>query len=132
MPRNIRTGKDAEPLPINTVRQSSKEQVTSEFLHKLFNHANADKVHRTLGVTQGFKQPTEPLPGCYCNACAKANSRRKGLSRKINACTAINADKLNMANTANMVNSTVNMGDFNYAESTQPKTSNGRYHGLNV
>ena len=42
MPRNLRTGKDAEPLPINTVRQSTKEQVTSEFLHKLFNHANAD------------------------------------------------------------------------------------------
>ena len=86
MPRNLRTGKDAEPLPINTVRQSTKEQVTSEFLHKLFNHANADKVHRTLGVTQGYKQPSEPLPGCYCQACAKANSRRKGLSRKVNAC----------------------------------------------
>ena len=86
MPRNLRTGKDAEPLPINTVRQSTKEQVTSEFLHKLFNHANADKVHRTLGVTQGYKQPSEPLPGCYCQACAKANSRRKGLSRKVNVC----------------------------------------------
>ena len=132
MPRNLRTGQDADPLPINTVRPSTKEQVTSEFLHKLFNHANPDKIHRTLGVTQGYKQPEAPLPGCYCQACAKANSRRKGLSRKVNSCTEARTSPpfhvdtarqgshttVNGVNTANMVNGTVNIGDFNTKDST--------------
>ena len=127
MPRDLRTGQDADPLPINTVRPSTKEQVTSEFLHKLFNHANPDKIHRTLGVTQGYKQPEAPLPGCYCQACAKANSRRKGLSRKVNICTEARTTSsshvdttrqgphttVNGVNTVNMVNGTVNIGDFN-------------------
>ena len=127
MPRNLRTGKDADPLPINTVRPSTKEQVTSEFCHKLFNHANADKVHRTLGVTQGHKQPTEPLPGCYCQSCAKANSCRKGLSRKINVCTETDQGPhttANGVNTVNMANGTVNIGDFNTKDSAEPKTLN--------
>ena len=127
MPRNLRTGQDADPLPINTVRPSTKEQVTSEFLYKLFNHANADKVHRTLGVTQGYKQPSEPLPGCYYQSCAKANSRRKGLSHKINVCTETDQGlhtTVGGVNTVNMVNGTVNIGDFNAKDSAEPKTFN--------
>ena len=120
-----------------TVGQASVA-VLIQFLHKLFNHANADKVHRTLGVTQGYKQPSEPLPGCYCQSCAKANSRRKGLSRKINLCTEactsppLHVDTAlqgphttaNGVNTVNMANGTVDIGDFNTKHSAGLKSLN--------
>ena len=66
---------------INAVKHTD-EGVNPAFLHQLFNHANPDRIHRTLGATKGIKQPHSPLPGCHCTACAAANSRRKGLSHK--------------------------------------------------
>ena len=85
LPHNDREGKEAEPLPnINPVSlvKHTAQAATSTFLHRLLNHSNPDKVHRTLGVTKGFKQPHSPLPGCYCTSCALANARKKGLSHK--------------------------------------------------
>ena len=84
IPHTLREGDQAKQLPkaiINAAKQSN-EGVNPAFLHQLFNHANPDKVHRTLGATKGIKQPHSPLPGCHCTACAAANSRRKGLSHK--------------------------------------------------
>lgn len=85
LPHNDREGKEAEPLPnINPVSlvKHTAQAATSTFLHRLLNHSNPDKVHRTLGVTKGLKQPHSPLPGCYCASCALANARKKGLSHK--------------------------------------------------
>ena len=84
LPHTLREGDSSKQLPsapINAVRKSD-DGVNPEFLHQLFNHGNPDKIHRTLGVTRGFKQPHSPLPGCHCTSCASANARRKGLSHK--------------------------------------------------
>ena len=84
IPHTLREGDHAKQLPtaiINAVKHTD-EGVNPTFLHQLFNHANPDKIHRTLGATKGIKQPHSPLPGCHCTACAVANSRRKGLSHK--------------------------------------------------
>ena len=67
------------------VRTNTTEEASSEFFHCLFNHAHADKVHRTLGATTGYKQPDKPvpslpsIPSCHCEACATAISRKRGL-----------------------------------------------------
>ena len=85
MPRTLRKGENAKALPINNVYMKKKptmEAATSEFLHNMMNHSNPDKVHRTLGVTTGYKQPITPLPRPDCNGCRTANARRKGLRRK--------------------------------------------------
>ena len=79
LPHQVRQGKDADQLPINAVRAVTKEGATWEFLHRLFNHASADKVHRTLAVTKGFKQPEKPLESHFCEACALGNARSRGL-----------------------------------------------------
>ena len=84
LPHTLREGDSSKQLPsapINAVSKSD-DGVNPEFLHQLFNHGNPDKIHRTLGVTRGFKQPHSPLPGCHCTSCASANARRKGLSHK--------------------------------------------------
>ena len=84
IPHTLREGEASKQLPkapINAAKEASKG-VSPEFLHQLFNHSNPDKIHRTLGVTKGIKQPHSPLPGCKCTSCASANARRKGLSHK--------------------------------------------------
>ena len=83
MPRTIREDKAELPIPdpsvtIN-VAQTTHEGVSSDFLHRLFNHSNPEKVHQTLGVTTGIKQPACQMKGCKCTACATANARRRGL-----------------------------------------------------
>ena len=82
MPRTLREDKEAlpvhDPATIN-VAQKTQEGVTSDFLHRLFNHSNPEKVHQTLGVTSGIKQPDCQMKGCYCTSCAQANARRRGL-----------------------------------------------------
>ena len=67
-------------------------KVPPEFLHKIFNHASPKRIHDTLGVTIGWKQPSTMLPGVPCTACSAANLRRKGLShQKVNhVCDASN------------------------------------------
>ena len=79
LPHSVREGESAEQLPINTVKAITKEGATYDFLHRLFNHANADKIHRTLGATKGFQQPERPLQSCRCDACALGNARSRGL-----------------------------------------------------
>ena len=85
LPHGTREGGAAEKLPeINPCNavQLTAQAATSNFLHRLFNHGNADKIHRTLGVTKGFKQPDKPIESPYCASCATANARKKGLSHK--------------------------------------------------
>jgi hypothetical protein len=83
LPHSLREGDAAAELlqthQCNRVKAASKEAATAEYLHRLFNHANPDKVHRTLGATSGFKQPTAQMPGCHCEACAQGNARKRGL-----------------------------------------------------
>ena len=78
LPHDLREGDDAEPLPVNVVSQT-REGVTYDYLHRLFNHASADKIHRTLGATTGIQQPKQCVKGCYCESCAQGNARSKGL-----------------------------------------------------
>ena len=79
LPHKVRQGKDAEQLPINAVRAINREGATWEFLHRLLNHASSDKIHRTLAVTKGFKQPDKPLQSQFCEGCALGNARSRGL-----------------------------------------------------
>ena len=89
IPHALREGDASSPLPVinqcNRVSHSTSDATTGKFLHRLFNHANSDKIHRTLGVTKGFEQPHTPLPGCYCTSCATANARKRGLSHKVHS-----------------------------------------------
>ena len=61
LPRTLRDDTAAlpyhDPATIN-VAQKTQEGVTADFLHRLFNHSNPEKVHQTLGVTSGIKQPS--------------------------------------------------------------------------
>ena len=59
--------------------------ITSRFLHHTFNHASAERIHKTLQVTMGYTVPTAMLPGLLCNSCAIARLRRKGLSQTRNS-----------------------------------------------
>ena len=79
MPHEIRQGEEAKRLPapaeINNVTNNG-DLDTASFFHRLFNHASSEKVHETLRVTKGFKQPTKHMPSCHCEACAQGNARR--------------------------------------------------------
>ena len=79
LPHKVRQGKDAEQLPINAVKAITREGATWEFLHRLLNHASSDKIHRTLAVTKGFKQPDKPIQSQFCEGCALGNARSRGL-----------------------------------------------------
>ena len=99
LPHTLREGVKSKELPevhhCYSVRTNTTEEASSEFFHRLFNHAYADKVHRTLGAmaTTGYKQPDKPLPSCRCEACATENSRKRSLRHTtFNVTTAMCAD----------------------------------------
>ena len=83
LPHMLREGVKSKELSEThhcySVRTNTTEEASSECFHRLFNHTHADKVHRTFGATAGYKQPDKPLPSCRCEACATANSHKRGL-----------------------------------------------------
>ena len=82
LPHILREGVKSKELPETethhcySVRNNTPDDASSEFFHRLFNHAHADKVRCTLGATTGYEQPDKPLPPCRCEACATTNSRK--------------------------------------------------------
>ena len=85
LPHNLREGDSGQRIPINVVRQT-KEGVSADFLHRLFNHGSAEKVHHTLGQTTGIQQPPKCSKGCFCKACAQGNARKPGLKQTAYTC----------------------------------------------
>jgi hypothetical protein len=60
LPHMVRTGKHQASLPstpaaaVHRVTRTLKS-VSSQILHELFNHCNAEKVYQTLLHTKGYK-----------------------------------------------------------------------------
>jgi hypothetical protein len=86
MHHRIRNGNDAAPLPkfpVNALsRRAHTERANSAdscFFHDVFLHCGAEKVYRTLGVTNGYKQVR--LTPYKCSTCAAAKARSFGLKR---------------------------------------------------
>ena len=50
------------------------------FLHDVLNHTSAEKVRRTLEVTDGYKAVR--FPPHHCPSCSKAKARAFGLSQQ--------------------------------------------------
>ena len=81
LPHTLREGDEAKPVPVQMVQHSSTQDAAYEWLHRLFNHANPDKVQDTLKATKGFSAPKTPLKGTHCTACALGNARSRGLKQ---------------------------------------------------
>ena len=68
---SLRTGSDrvriTQPSGVYQLSRRAHD-VTSSFLHDVFNHASDEKIYRTLGVTKSCKQVR--LKPCHCNTCA--------------------------------------------------------------
>jgi site-specific DNA-cytosine methylase len=97
----IRTGKSAVMLPAVPGSAGNKawstqykafvvartlKEITAEFVHDMFLHANTERCYYTLKNTIGYK--AERLPPHNCVTCAQANARRRGLSHKTHTTTA--------------------------------------------
>ena len=93
LPHDLRTGKDARPLPRQSGVLTNKDfkvgtpepvlvarkpkDTNAETLHDIFCHCAAAKIQRTLEHTVGFKP--EVVPEVECMVCAQTKARRRGL-----------------------------------------------------
>ena len=79
LPHEIREGKDAKRLPVIAKVSRTASEANAVFFHRLLNHANQQRIYLTLGVTLGWKQPSQPLIEVHCTSCAIGKSRAKNL-----------------------------------------------------
>ena len=84
LPHKLRIGEDSKeinsPLQANLVKRTVSE-ASALFLHDTLNHGSKVRIVETLKHTNGYKEE-ENIPEVYCDSCAIANARRKGLSHK--------------------------------------------------
>jgi hypothetical protein len=69
-------GRSSVPAPAFVLKRRAADATVS-FLHDVFYHCGEEKLYRTLGVTNGYKQVRIVLG--YCSTCAQAKARNFGL-----------------------------------------------------
>ena len=66
----------------NYANKHTMKQATYRLFHSIFNHSNRLCVLKTLLHTNGVKVSREELDDCFCETCAMAKARRRGLKKR--------------------------------------------------
>jgi hypothetical protein len=66
----------------NYANKHTMKQATYRLFHSIFNHSNKLCVLKTLLHTNGVKVSRKELDDCFCETCAMAKARRRGLKKR--------------------------------------------------
>ena len=80
---------DGSPMVVHCANKRTIQEASYSTLHSIFNHCGFVKLQHTLEHVSGLTLPADCIKDCFCETCAMARAKRKGLSRKVSVNPAV-------------------------------------------
>ena len=80
---------DGSPMVVHYANKRTIQEASYSTLHSIFNHCGFVKLQHTLEHICGLTLPADGIKDCFCETCAMARAKRKGLSRKVSVNPAV-------------------------------------------
>ena len=78
-----------QPKQSHYANKRTIQEASYSTLHSIFNHCGFVKLQHTMEHVSGLTLPADGIKDCFCETCAMARAKRKGLSKKVSVNPAV-------------------------------------------